>query len=113
MTIKTYARANTVPDGRDYITPGKAYLVERLWGFGGGQPSLKLDGGEVRDCLWRGCAFLDGGDWERIEIDEPEYVGSRFQLLTVRELEADLASLEVALQAKRAEEAAQMIDDVL
>jgi hypothetical protein len=39
-----------------------------------------------------------------------EYIGSRYQLLTVRELEADLASLETALQAKRAEEAAAMID---
>ena len=39
-----------------------------------------------------------------------EYIGSRYQLLTVRELEADLASLETALQAMRAEETAAMID---
>ena len=46
-------------------------------------------------------------DWGDVMAD---YIGSRYQLLTVRELEADLASLEVALQAKRAEEAANMID---
>lgn len=35
---------------------------------------------------------------------------SRYTNLTVTELEADLAAIEVALQAKRAEEAAQLID---
>jgi hypothetical protein len=49
-------------------------------------------------------------DWGDVMAD---YIGSRYQLLTVRELEADLASLEVALQAKRAEEAADMIDGAL
>jgi hypothetical protein len=42
-----------------------------------------------------------------------EYIGSRYQLLTVRELEADLASLETALQARRAMDTLLAIDGEL
>jgi hypothetical protein len=113
---KVYARTSTVPDGCDYITPGKLYECIDLdgWGF-----RIAIDGAS-RDttlCLWWECAHLDGGHWERIETDgePPETIAtpSRYQLLTIEELEADLSAIECALQAKRAEETSALIDGVV
>ena len=87
MTTKVYAKApDVVPVS--YFTPGKLYpvLSEEGRGF-----EINYD-----DCadpksfrLWSGCGHLLGGNWERVEIDEPEYTGSRYNRLTVIELEAD------------------------
>jgi hypothetical protein len=103
---KVYARTNTVPDGCDYITPGKLYEANEegcssfLW---------HDDKGLIRGGYWRRSSHLHGGDWERVELSE-EAPPSRYQLLTIEELEADLSAIECALQAKRAEETDAMID---
>lgn len=66
--MKIYAKAEKVPEGRDYITAGKLYEVTQDYG----------DGFECYDnvsdllfCLWEGCCHLDFGDyfgnWIRIE----------------------------------------------
>jgi len=112
MTTKVYARApEEVPVS--YFTPGKLYPVVSV--EGGGFDIIVDDGDErlLCFCLWSGCSHLRGGDWERVVIDEPEYIGSRYNRLTVIELEADLAALEVALQAQRAQEALEAIDGEL
>jgi hypothetical protein len=106
---KVYARTNTVPYGCDYITPGKAYLVTRYY-RGGVAFEIIDDVGDWIVCCWNECPHLDElYGWERVELPE-EAPPSRYQLLTIEELEADLSAIECALQAKRAEETAAMID---
>ena len=101
---KVYARTNTVPDGCDYITPGKAYLVLRMSDTGAGF-EWQSDTGDIEFAKWENSIHLDGGNWERIETDgePPETIAppSRYQHLTITELEADLSAIECALQAKR------------
>jgi hypothetical protein len=71
---------NQIPDEKTYtdyaltgrspsrsIQPGKLYkIVEK--------PSkdsfkLEVEGGEVIYCLFKDCAFLDGGDWTIINVE--------------------------------------------
>ena len=94
---KVYARTNTVPDGCDYITPGKLYecISPTSSGF-----EFYDDDGECDFAAWEDSLHLGGGDWERVEIPE-EAPPSRYQLLTIEELEADLSAIECALQAKQ------------
>jgi len=112
MTTKVYARApRKILSHTPYVTPGKLYpiLSEAAGGF-----DMIDDVGDYISCIWTDCAHFEGRHhWERVEIDEPEYIGSRYNRLTVIEQEADLAALEVALQAQRAQEALEAIDGEL
>ena len=104
MPTKVYARTNTVPDGCDYITPGKAYAVisEDRHGF-----TFIVDNGNEGYAFWRKSIMLGGSDWERIETDgeAPDTIAppSRWSQLTIAEIEADIAAAECALKAKREE----------
>lgn len=47
------------------ITPGKKYETSE-----GASPrsfTIRSDTGGKLFCLWRGCAHLDGGSWQRVE----------------------------------------------
>jgi hypothetical protein len=48
----------------DYLTPGRAYLVEGETSDGKGF-FITTDAGAGTYCLWSGCAHLRGGNWER------------------------------------------------
>ena len=82
MTNKIYAVApDVVPDEvRGYITPGKRYplvpnqhdcdargLSESLSAF-----AFRDDEGDVCFALWEGSSHLNGGNWTRLEVDEPD-----------------------------------------
>ena len=60
-----YAVAAEVPDGRS-LTAGKPYPVVRE-AFGGILFSIVDDAGSEIDCLWESCAFLAGGNWQRVD----------------------------------------------
>lgn len=76
-----YAVAETVPErNRGRITPGKRYaLVPHEWDCDerGLHPSglgfaWVGDTGNVHFAKWQGSAHLDGGDWTRIDEEEPD-----------------------------------------
>lgn len=48
-----------------YLTPGKEYLVGSPDEFGGFH--IINDLGLENFCIWKNCAHLDGGNWERVE----------------------------------------------
>lgn len=68
MTKKVYARAKEIPTGqRWYLTPGKLYTVLQDVGEGF---SATCDDGQNSIFRWNDCAHLNGGNWERVKIDD-------------------------------------------
>lgn len=65
MKVKT----DFVPSEVDYIVAGKVYEVEVVEdGISFHIDCEYPDGEEVKPfCLFRGCAHLDGNDWEIVE----------------------------------------------
>jgi hypothetical protein len=67
-----YAIAREVPLRRKgFITKDKAYAVHQH----GSDPidnifQITSDEGMTFLCLWKGCAHLDNGDWEREETED-------------------------------------------
>ena len=82
MTTKIYAVApDDVPDeARGYITPGKRYpLVPNQHDCGehglsksGDGFAFRDDEGDVWFALWEGSSHLSGGNWTRLDVDEPD-----------------------------------------
>lgn len=62
MSDRLKAITDSVPAGLGYLTDGKAYdILEddgRLF-------TIVDDQGDEIDCLWEGCAHLDGGNWSK------------------------------------------------
>lgn len=54
-------------DGERYITAGRRYEVtpvdEQVF-------KIRDDDGDLLFCLWRGCAHIDYGDWQRVEVPD-------------------------------------------
>ena len=64
---KVYALA---PEGcKSWLTAGKVYpaQIESAYAF-----SAVADYGKSVSALWEGCAHLNGGDWQRLELTEAE-----------------------------------------
>lgn len=70
MSKKIYAVMNCDESPVEYLTAGKEYPTgkEEL----GPAFTIEGDNGNKRLCLWNDCAHLSGGNWRRIERDEPE-----------------------------------------
>ncbi len=71
MTKTVYARAPySIPEAVTYLTPGKEYevLSEKKGYF-----SIQSDDPDIilESALWEDCAHLGGGDWARIEKENP------------------------------------------
>jgi len=66
MTAKVYAVAQSVPEECDYLTAGKRYEV-----FEDQEFQIRDDDGELIMARWFVDDNLNGGNWTRIEAEEP------------------------------------------
>ena len=66
---RVYAVAESVPDSTPYLTAGKRYVADE---DGPRAFYITDDEGDTILCGWKFCANLEGGDWTRIEVDEPD-----------------------------------------
>lgn len=64
--MTTYAVADKVPEGCDYITAGKEYETEMI-GRNYRFFTIVDDAGEIQICRWEESPHLNGGNWRRVE----------------------------------------------
>lgn len=68
--MASYARAKCIPrSNEESFTAGKLYPVVSESEIGLGFWTVNNRGNKCF-CLWEGCSFLGGDDWERVEVDD-------------------------------------------